>query len=134
MRGWAPPGNFLEFYSFTVIQTGYWPDFNLESVFITKNIFIMKNVTYFRKTVETGVDPRQVPFNKAAPGLFKVLYFSAKSSIRDDFLKWVATDLGLLCRLFPLFPRYIFPARKSNLSYSQKLIPSKHKKSPIRKK
>ena len=36
---------------------GYWPDFNLESVFIFKNIFNMKNVTDFRKTVETGVDP-----------------------------------------------------------------------------
>ena len=36
---------------------GYWPDFNLERVFIFKNIFNMKNVTYFRKTVETGVDP-----------------------------------------------------------------------------
>ena len=37
---------------------GYWPDFNLESVFIFKNInFNMKNVTDFCKTVETGVDP-----------------------------------------------------------------------------
>ena len=36
---------------------GYWPDFNLESVFVIKNIFIMKNVTDFPKTVETGVDP-----------------------------------------------------------------------------
>ena len=36
---------------------GYWPDFNLESVFIFKNIFNMENVTNFRKTVETGVDP-----------------------------------------------------------------------------
>ena len=36
---------------------GYWPDVNLESVFIFKNIFNMKNVTDFRKTVETGVDP-----------------------------------------------------------------------------
>ena len=92
----------MEFYSlkapflgFRVIQTGYWPDFNLESVFIIENIFIMKNVTDFRKTVETGVDLRQVPFNKAAPGLFKVPYFTAKSSIRADFLKRVATDLGL---------------------------------------
>ena len=55
----------------------------------------MKNVTDFRKMEETGVDPRQVPFNKAAPGLFKVPYFSAKSWVRADFLKWVATDLGL---------------------------------------
>ena len=26
--------------------------------FIIKNVFIMKNLTDFRKTVETGVDPR----------------------------------------------------------------------------
>ena len=26
--------------------------------FFTKNIFIMKNLTDFRKTVETGMDPR----------------------------------------------------------------------------
>ena len=35
----------------------HFPDFNLESIFITKNIFIMKNPTDFGKTVETGVDP-----------------------------------------------------------------------------
>ena len=39
----------------------------------------MKNVTDFRKTVETGVDPRQVPFNKAAPGLFKVPYAKSRN-------------------------------------------------------
>ena len=32
-------------------------DFNTESLFI-KNIFIMKNLTEFRKTVETGGDAR----------------------------------------------------------------------------
>ena len=32
-------------------------DFNLESLFI-KNMFIMKNLTELRKTVETGVDAR----------------------------------------------------------------------------
>ena len=65
VRRRPPPGNFLDFYSlkspflgFIVIQKGYWPDSNLESVFIIKNIFVMKNVTDFRKTVETGVDPR----------------------------------------------------------------------------
>ena len=64
VRGLAPPRNYLDFYSlkspslgFRVIQMGYWPDFNLESVFIFKDIFNMKNVTDFRKTVETGVDP-----------------------------------------------------------------------------
>ena len=46
------------FLDFIVIQTGYWPDSNLESIFIIKNIFVMKNVTDFRKMVETGVDPR----------------------------------------------------------------------------
>ena len=35
----------------------HFPDFILETFFI-KNIFIMKNLTDFRKTVETGVDPR----------------------------------------------------------------------------
>ena len=46
LRGLAPPRlNYLDFYSlkspflgFRVIQMGYWPDFNLESVFIFKNI------------------------------------------------------------------------------------------------
>ena len=59
VRGLAPPRNYLDFYSlkspflgFRVIQMGYWPDFNLESVFIFKNIFNMKNVADFRKTVE----------------------------------------------------------------------------------
>ena len=32
-------------------------DFNIESLFI-KNIFIMENLTEFRKMVETGVDTR----------------------------------------------------------------------------
>ena len=31
--------------------------FNLESIFISKNIFIKKNPTNFSKRVETGVDP-----------------------------------------------------------------------------
>ena len=47
------------FLVFLVIPLGYWPDFNLESVFIIKNKFVMKNVSDFVKTVETGVDPRQ---------------------------------------------------------------------------
>ena len=61
--GAAPPRNVLDFYSlkspfpgFRVIQAGCRPDFNLESVFIIKNIFNMKNVTDFRETVETGVE------------------------------------------------------------------------------
>ena len=67
VRGLALPRNYLDFYSlkspflgFRVIQVGYWPDFNLESVFIFKNIFNMKNVTDFRKTVKTGVDPHLI--------------------------------------------------------------------------
>ena len=44
------------------IRTDYpnhYPEFNLESLkFFTKNIFIMKNLTDFRKTVETGMHPR----------------------------------------------------------------------------
>ena len=38
---------------FLVIQTWNWPDFNLESGY-----YFIKNLTDFRKTVETGVDPR----------------------------------------------------------------------------
>ena len=41
---------------FRVIQTGYWSDFNWESVYIIKNMFNMKNVTDFHKTMETNVD------------------------------------------------------------------------------
>ena len=37
----------------------HFPDFYLESSIIIKNMFIMKNLTDFRKTVETDVDPRQ---------------------------------------------------------------------------
>ena len=33
-------------------------NFNLEYFIVIKNIFIVKNLTNFRKTVETGVDPR----------------------------------------------------------------------------
>ena len=50
--GQAPPGIFLDLNSlkshsigFQVIQTGYWPDFYLESVFTIKNTFVMKNLT-----------------------------------------------------------------------------------------
>ena len=35
----------------------HFPGCNFESIFITKNIFIMKNPTDFGKTVETGMDP-----------------------------------------------------------------------------
>ena len=39
----------------------HFPDFNLESIFISKNIFIMKNPTDFCKTVENGVWIRACP-------------------------------------------------------------------------
>ena len=39
----------------------HFPDFNLESIFITKNIYIMKNPTDFFKTVENGMWIRACP-------------------------------------------------------------------------
>ena len=49
------------FLGFRLIQTGNCPnhfrDFNLEFTFIKKYVlFIMKNLTDFRKMVETGMD------------------------------------------------------------------------------
>ena len=35
----------------------HFPDFNSESIFIAKNMFIMKDPTDFGKMVENGVDP-----------------------------------------------------------------------------
>ena len=58
----GPPGREqLDFYSlkshlldFVVIQTGYWPDFNKESIFFSLKIYLfLKNLTDFRKTRET---------------------------------------------------------------------------------
>ena len=78
-RIYAPLGNLVDFNSlkspflgFRIIQTGYWPiPFTLgealqlgKSLFIylfyffIKNIYAMKNLTDFRKTVETVVDLR----------------------------------------------------------------------------
>ena len=52
-------------------SANHFPDFNLESLkFFTKNIFVIKNLTNFHKTVETGMDPclkltvRHVAFSK----------------------------------------------------------------------
>ena len=43
----------------TFVPVDHFLDFNLESsTIIIKNMFIMKNLTDFRKTVETGLDPR----------------------------------------------------------------------------
>ena len=41
-----------------------FPDFNLGSFIIIKSMFIMKNLTDFRKTVETGVNPHLEKVNK----------------------------------------------------------------------
>ena len=49
------PGNWKKK---TFVPVDHFPDFNLESAtIIIKNMFIMKNLTDFRKTVETGVNP-----------------------------------------------------------------------------
>ena len=40
----------------------HFPDFNLGSFIIIKSMFIMKNLTDFRKTVETGVNPHQLRY------------------------------------------------------------------------
>ena len=59
---------------FWVIQMGYWPvEFSSDEAFVQsifqistwkgffiKNIIIMKNLTDFRKTLETGPGPRLV--------------------------------------------------------------------------
>ena len=41
-----------------------FPDFNLGSFIIIKSMFIMKNLTDFSKTVETGVNPHLEEVNK----------------------------------------------------------------------
>ena len=45
------------FIPLSPLSESFRQDFNLKVFFIIKNIFIMKNVTDFRKMVETGVDP-----------------------------------------------------------------------------
>ena len=50
------PGNWKKK---TFVPVDHFRDFNLESAtIIIKNMFIMKNLTDFRKTVETALDPR----------------------------------------------------------------------------
>ena len=65
--GWAPIGKFLDVYSLSplswvseLFRQDIGQIFNLESVLTIKNIFIMKNVTNFRKKGETGVDLRLI--------------------------------------------------------------------------
>ena len=50
-------GQFPYCSGYEVRRVQHFPDFNLESIFITKNIFIMKNPNDFGKRVEPGVDP-----------------------------------------------------------------------------
>ena len=91
-RGHAPPGHFLHFnppnspfLGFWLIQTvfftdcpNHFPDFNLESFkFLTKNTFIMKNLTDWHKTVETGMD----------------LYLECFVCHRNHLVAWVAADI-----------------------------------------
>ena len=54
------------FQGFWVIQTGYWPDFNLESFIFIKIYLFIKNLTEFHKMVETGVDPHLLYGDKIA--------------------------------------------------------------------
>ena len=51
------PGQFPYFCGHEPRRVQHFPDFNLESIFIIKNIFIMRNPTNVGKRVETGVDP-----------------------------------------------------------------------------
>ena len=48
-----------------VIYSPWMKPYNLESFLFIKNVSIMKNLTDFRKTVKTGVDPRltKIKFN-----------------------------------------------------------------------
>ena len=71
------PGNWKKK---TFVPVDHFPDFNLESsTIIIKNMFIMKNLTDFRKTVETGVDPRlrggRGGLRYCGIGLFFMRYF-----------------------------------------------------------
>ena len=59
------------------ICADHFPDFNLESSTTIKNIFIMKNLTDFRKTVETGVDPRLSATNAVLADYIEINELSA---------------------------------------------------------
>ena len=63
-------GQFPYYSGYEAKRVQYFPDFNLESIFITKNIFIMKNPSDFGKTVETGV--RSVPAQFPGPNVLLV--------------------------------------------------------------
>ena len=57
LRGLFHQGQFPYCSGYEARRVQHFLDFNLESFFVIKNIFIMKNLTDFGKTVETGVDP-----------------------------------------------------------------------------
>ena len=64
MKPWKPADYFSK-VSFHIVvdmkqgESKPFPDFNLVFLLLlfSKNIFIMKNLTDFRKSMETGVDP-----------------------------------------------------------------------------
>ena len=60
--GFLTPLSPLSCIGFRVIWTGYWPEFIWKVFYLifVENIFIMKNLTDFRKTLEAGVDPRLI--------------------------------------------------------------------------
>ena len=72
------------FLGFRFIQTGYWPDFNLESVFF---YFCYKKYISFEKSdrfpVETRVDPRLYPYGRLSlfNHLNRLLFEDEKYSI-----------------------------------------------------
>ena len=89
--GHAPPGHFLHFnppnspfLGFWLIQTvffndcpNHFPDFNLESFkFLSKNTFIMKNLTDWRKTVETGKTNMQHDFQLSITRLKTTIFIT----------------------------------------------------------
>ena len=68
---------------------GYGAKFQLGKFYIIKKIFVLKNLTDFRKTVETGVDPRLF----VIPLLKKL---EASNQIIDVTAEWFKRWVGLL--------------------------------------
>jgi len=58
MLPWVSESFKQDFWTFvqTIFQISTWKVFFI--IIIVKNTFIVKNLTNFSKTVETGVDPR----------------------------------------------------------------------------
>ena len=59
----------------------HFPDFNLGSFIIIKSMFIMKNLTDFSKTVETGVNPHLQRASLTMPPFLSAGTFSASLHI-----------------------------------------------------